>query len=100
MFKKKEGYVTKANRQMVMGRTPEAYRTIMDGLDDYQKRLVKFVCPYNTSDAALIVTTLRNLADQIYESNPQCHGLVADIATRFTPPTMKFNEKEEPVRKR
>lgn len=100
MFKKKEGYVAKANRQMIMGKTPEAYRTLIDGLNDYQKRIVKAVCPYNTVDIALLVTTLRNLAEQIYASNPQCHGLVADIATMFTAPAIKFDEKVEPVKRR
>lgn len=100
MVKRKEGYVTKANKQILTGKTPEAYRTLIDGLDDYQKKIVKALCPYPTADAALLVVVLRSMADSIYNNNPNCQALVEDITKRFTAPQIEHTERIEPTQKR
>lgn len=101
MFKKKkESYVTKANKQMMAMQVPEAHRTLLDGLDDYHGRILKALNPYPTADAALLVVVLRNIADSIYLSNPSCVGLVADITKRFTSPKIKHKEKFETTKAR
>lgn len=100
MFKKKEGYVTKANRQMLTGKVPEAYRTLIDGLDNYQNKIVNALCPYPTADAALLVVTLRTMADSVYAANPNCQALVEDITKRFTGPQIEYKERIKPTETR
>lgn len=100
MFKKKEAYVSKANRQLLKGETPEALRTVLDGLDDYQQKIIRAVCPYPTADTALLVITLRYMADALYYENPDCHGLVKWIAEKIRGPQMVTAEKVGLMKKR
>ncbi len=100
MFKKKEGYVTKANRRLNSSQMVESYKTLIEGLNDYQNKINRALCPYPTADAALWVVTLRTLTESIYQNNPQCHRLVEEINKAFSIPQMDHKEKVKPTKER
>lgn len=88
----KRSYVKQANELVQQGYVPEAYRVLMDGLDHYQRRIVKMVSPYPTADAALLAVTLRNMADCICKDYPDCAGLMEEINSKFKAP--EFSKKK------
>lgn len=92
-FKKKEGYVTKGNRKIQEGRTPEAMQVVLDGLNDYQNRILDAINGYPTSDAALLIASLRTLADDIEEQNPDCKALLKWIDQSVKKPKFQTTEK-------
>lgn len=100
MFKKKEGHVTKSNRQMASGKRFEAYKTLEEGLDEYQKKIVRAICPYPTADSALLVIALKTVMNSILESNQECQGLAREIEKRFMPPKMIQEKETYPTKER
>lgn len=99
-FKKKEGYVTKGNKKIGDGRTAEAVQIVMDGLNDYQNQLVSAINGYPAADAALVITALRALADNLEESNPDCKPLLGWIDKSVTKPVFKNTQKIEKTKPR
>lgn len=100
MTKKMEGFVTKGNRQIKEGNIPGALKTVADGLDYYQNKVAKAVNPYPESDAALLVTVFRVLADTIESQNPDCKPLVADLQKRAIAPEFQSKTKFHKTKKR
>lgn len=99
-FRKKEGYVTKGNRKIGEGRTAEAAQIVMDGLNDYQNRIVSAINGYPAADAALVITALRVLADNLEEHNPDCKPLLSWIDKSVTKPVLKNTQKTEKTKPR
>lgn len=99
-FRKKEGYVTKGNRKIGEGRTVEAAQIVMDGLNDYQNRIVSAINGYPAADAALVITALRTLADNLEEHNPGCKPLLGWIDKSVTKPVFKKAQKIEKTKPR
>lgn len=99
-FKKKEGYVTKGNRKIAEGRSAEATQIVIDGLNDYQNRIISALNGYPSDDAALIIVTLRNMADNLEANNPQSAGLLTWLNENVTPPKFQNTQKVEKTRKR
>lgn len=98
--KNKEGYVIKGNRKINEGRTAEAVQIVMDGLNDYQRRVIAAVNGYPAADAALVITTLRTLADNLEEQNPDCRPLLNWIDKSVTRPVFKNTQKIEKTKPR
>lgn len=97
---KKEGYVTTGNKKIREGRTAEATQIVLDGLNDYQKRIVSAINGYPAADAALVITALRALADNLEESNPDCKPLLGWIDKSVTKPVFKNTQKIEKTKPR
>lgn len=101
LFKKKEGYVTKGNRQIqVEGNTPAAMQTIVEGLNDYQNRVINALTGYQTSDTALLVVVLRALADSLEKSNPDSKQLIDELKDKVKPPEFQNNARFEETKRR
>lgn len=100
VFKKKEGYVTKGNRKIAEGRTAEATQIVIDGLNDYQNRIISSLNGYPADDAALIIIALRKMADNLESNNPQSAGLLKWLNENVTPPKFQNTTKVEKTKKR
>lgn len=100
LFSKKEGYVTKGQRKIMEGRTPEGVQVVLDGLNDYQNKITACVSGYPRNDAALIVTALRVMADNIENDNPSCKPLIAWINGNIKPTQFTNTSKELKTKKR
>lgn len=97
---KKEGYVTKGNRKIGESRTAEAVQIVMDGLNDYQKRIVSAIKGYPAADSALVIMALRTLADNLEEHNPDCKPLLDWIDKSVTKPVFSNTQKIEKTKLR
>lgn len=100
IFRKREGFVTKGNRQIQNGDTPGAQQTIIKGLDHYSNQILEALNGYPADDAALIVVSLRNLADGIQKQNPASKVLIDYINKNFKKPEISIDEKVEKTKKR
>lgn len=100
ILRKKESYVTKGNRLISEGRTPAAQQEMIDGLNDYQNRLIKALNGYPTDDTALVVTALRTMADDLERQQPQCRPLLKWIKTNMILPKIEHTQKFERTKKR
>lgn len=100
ILKKKEAYVTKGMRLIEEKRTPEATRVVVDGLNDYQNKIIKAVTGHPVADTALIVVALRSLADSLEKQEPSCKGLVAWLNKTTTKPEFQNSKRIEKTRKR
>ena len=100
IFRKREGFVTKGNRQIQNGDTPGAQQTIIKGLDHYSNQILEALNGYPADDAALIVVSLRNLADGIQKQNPASKVLIDYINKNFKNPEISIDEKVEKTKKR
>lgn len=100
LFSKKEGYVTKGQRKITEGRTPEGVQVVLDGLNDYQNKITACVNEFPKNDAALIVTALRALADFIENDTPSCKPLIAWIKGNVKPPMFTDTNKELKTKQR
>ncbi len=89
LLSKKEAYVTKGMRLIEEKRTPEATIVVVDGLNDYQNRIIKALNRHPVADTALVVVALRNLADSLEEQEPSCKGLVTGLIRRLRSQSFK-----------
>ncbi len=65
-----KSFVDRSNALIKEGKTPEATKMMVDGLNYYNNRIVQAISPYSASDTALITAALRNLADEMEKGNP------------------------------
>ena len=76
-------------------RTPEATIVVVDGLNDYQNRIIKALNRHPVADTALVVVALRNLADSLEEQEPSCKGLVDWLNETATKPEFQNSKRIE-----
>ena len=100
LLSKKEAYVTKGMRLIEEKRTPEATIVVVDGLNDYQNRIIKALNRHPVADTALVVVALRNLADSLEEEESSCTGLVDWLNKTATKPEFQNSKRIEKTRKR
>lgn len=100
IFRKREGFVTKGNRQIKNGDTPGAMQTTIEGLNHYSNKIIEALNGYPADDAALIVVSLRNLADSIQKQNPASKVLINYINKNFKKPEISIDEKVEKTKQK
>lgn len=86
IFRKREGFVTKGNRQIQNGDTPGAQQTIIKGLDHYSNQILEALNGYP--------------ADGIQKQNPASKVLIDYINKNFKKPEISIDEKVEKTKKR
>ena len=79
---KKQSFVNKGNKQIDEGKPLLAMQTVVDGCNYYTKKILKAMCPYPVSDAALIILSLKTLADRIEKEHPESVPLLKDLEER------------------
>ena len=77
IFRKREGFVTKGNRQIQNGDTPGAQQTIIKGLDHYSNQILEALNGY-----------------------PASKVLIDYINKNFKKPEISIDEKVEKTKKR
>lgn len=87
-LRRSESCVDKALTYLQKGQTDDASYLMITGANRYSERIMRAIYPYPASDAAVVVWSLRNLADQIEKNNPTSKGLIDFLAENMHGPDM------------
>jgi len=94
MFEMKmSSFIKRGNELIAKGKTPEAMKLVLQGLQHYSGRILKAVNPYAVQDASLVVISLRHIADEIEKNNPGTAETVKEMSKIIIFPKIDEIEK-------
>lgn len=98
--KRMSSYVTRGNKLIEKGNTPEAMKLIEKGLQHYSEKVINALSPYAKADAGLVVLVLRHLADEVEKNNQGAKELYEGIKKCVHTPPLTEIEKVKKANRR
>lgn len=86
-------YVDRGNKLIAEGKTLEAMKLVLRGLQYYSNKIINAISPYAKADAGLIVLVLRHLADEVEKGNPGAKELYEGMKKCVIAPSLEEIEK-------
>ncbi len=99
IFRKREGFVTKRESSDSEWRYTGSSADYNQRSGSLFNQILEALNGYPADDAALIVVSLRNLADGIQKQNPASKVLIDYINKNFKKPEISIDEKVEKTKK-
>ena len=93
-------YVTRGNKLIAEGKTPEAMKLIEKGLQHYSEKVINAISPYAKADAGLVVLVLRHLADEVEKNNQGAKELYEGMKKCVNTPPLTEIEKVKKANRR
>lgn len=95
MKNRMQSFVDRGNNLIKNGKTEAAMQLMMKGFGYYNKRVIKALYPYSSSDAGMLVIVLRHLADQIEKKNKGAKEFAEEMSQILVFPELDEIEKIE-----
>lgn len=96
---KEQSFVSKGIKQIDEGKKLLAMQTVVDGCNYYTNKVVKNMNPYPVADVALIILSLRAVADGLEKEHPESVPLLKDLEKRMElvefNTTIKSNKEDD-----
>lgn len=99
MRKRMSSFITRGQALITQGKTEEAAKIVIRGLQHYTDTVIKALQPYAKADASLIVIVLRHLADEVEKRN-DCKQSVEDFSKLIVFPELEEIEKVQKINSR
>lgn len=93
-------YVDRGNNLIASGKTPEAMRLMIRGMQYYSEKVINAISPYAKADAGMIVLVLRHLADEVEGNNPGAKELAEGLKKCVNLPELTEIEKVKKANRR
>lgn len=91
--KRMSSFVSRGNKLISEGKTPEAMKLVITGLQYYSNLIIDALSPYAKDDAGLVVFVLRHIADEIEKNNPAAKSMYEGMKKIVVAPPLDEIEK-------